>query len=79
MGFPSHPKVHFRPLGFCEGPTLVPVFTNQKKSKEDFRFYEKKVKSENSIIETAAPQAVRAAPPGPFPWDDTQLLSIPPP
>lgn len=24
---------------FCEGPTLVPVFANRKKSEEDFGFY----------------------------------------
>lgn len=34
-------KVLIRPLSFSERPTLVPVFTNRKKSQEDFQFYKK--------------------------------------
>lgn len=30
-------------------PTSVPVSTNQKKSEEDFHFYEKKAKSQNNF------------------------------
>lgn len=37
-------KVHFRPLCFYETSTLVPVYTNQNKSKKDFHFYKKKKK-----------------------------------
>lgn len=35
-------KVPFTPLRFLERLTLVPVFANQKKSEENFHFYEKK-------------------------------------
>lgn len=42
-------KVYFMPPRFYERPTSVPVFVDQKKSREDFCFYEKKAKSENSI------------------------------
>lgn len=31
-------------LSFYERPTLVPVFSNGKKSKEDFHFYKKRLK-----------------------------------
>ena len=34
-------KVRFIPLCFYKRPTFVPVCANQKKSEEDFRFYEK--------------------------------------
>ena len=37
-------KVHFRSLCFYETSTLVPVYTNQNKSKEDFHLYKKKKK-----------------------------------
>ena len=37
-------KAHFIPFQFYEISTLVPVFTNQKKSEEDFDIYEKKGK-----------------------------------
>ena len=45
---PHFSKIHFTPLCFYERPTLVPAFTNQKKSKEHFHFYEK-AESKNSI------------------------------
>lgn len=32
-------KICFMPLSFYETPTLVPTFTNRKKSKENFHFY----------------------------------------
>ena len=38
---PHFSKLCFTPLGFHEGSTLVPVFTNWKKSKENFHFYKK--------------------------------------
>ena len=41
-------KVHFRPLCFYETSTLVPVYTNQNKSKKDFHFYKKKKWRQNS-------------------------------
>lgn len=47
-GIPCFPKVHLMPFHFYER-TLVPVFIKQKKSKEDFCFYKKNTKSENSI------------------------------
>lgn len=34
-GIPYILKVHFTPLRFYKGPTLPPVFANQKKSEED--------------------------------------------
>lgn len=37
-------KILFILLHFKESPTLVPIFSNQKNSKEDFCFYEKKQK-----------------------------------
>ena len=39
---PCFSRVRLTPLGFCGRPTLVPVFANQKKSKEDCCFYGKK-------------------------------------
>jgi len=38
--FSRYLKVCFMLLGFYWRPTLVPVFTNWKKSEEDFCFYE---------------------------------------
>ena len=38
-------KVHFRSLCFYETSTLVPVYTNQNKSKEDFHLKKKKKKA----------------------------------
>lgn len=38
--FPHLPKVCVMPLHFSKRPTLVAVFTNQKKPEEDFHFYE---------------------------------------
>lgn len=40
--YPHFLKVHGRPLHFYEKPTLVLVFPNWKKSKEDFCFNEKR-------------------------------------
>lgn len=37
-GIPCFLEVRVTPLGFYEGPTLTPVFTNQKKPEEDFFF-----------------------------------------
>lgn len=37
-GIPCFLEVHFTPLHFCERPTVVPVFTNQKKLEKDFCF-----------------------------------------
>ena len=42
IGIFSFLKAHFTSFQFYEIPTLVPVFTNQKKSEEDFYIYEKK-------------------------------------
>lgn len=39
--YPRFPKVPIMSLCFYKRPTLVPIFANQKKSKEDFRFYKK--------------------------------------
>lgn len=36
-------EVCFTPFCFWESPTLVPIFTNRKKSEEDFHFYKKKI------------------------------------
>ena len=48
IGIFSFLKAHFTSFQFYEIPTLVPVFTNQKKSEEDFYIYEKKkVKKQN--------------------------------
>lgn len=41
MGIPGFLKVRIMLLHFYERPTLVPVFPNQKKSKEDFTFMNK--------------------------------------
>ena len=37
-------KVHVMPIEFYERPILVHISTNQKKSEEDFYFYEKRQK-----------------------------------
>lgn len=41
---PAFPKLYVMTLGFYERPTLVTVFSNQKKSAEGFRFCENKAK-----------------------------------
>lgn len=41
-GIACFSKVCIMPFHFCESPTLDPAFDNQKKSEEDFSFYEKK-------------------------------------
>lgn len=54
----------YRYVCFYEKLTLVPVFTNQKKSKEDFHFYRKRQVTktvfsvwQGAITEAAAPTA----------------------
>lgn len=44
-GIPCFLKILFILLHFKESPTLVPIFSTQKNSKEDFCFYEKKQKA----------------------------------
>lgn len=61
-GIPCFSKVHFPPIRFYKRPTSVPVFTTQKKSKEDFCFYKEKAKSKNSIVCLAVGFAGRAHP-----------------
>lgn len=56
-GIPCFSKVHFPPIRFYKRPISVPVFTTQKKSKEDFCFYKEKAKSKNSIVWQWALQA----------------------
>ena len=46
-GIFSFLKAHFTPFQFYEVPTLVLVFTNQKKSEEDFDICGKKGKKQN--------------------------------
>ena len=41
-GIPCFLKILFILLHFKESPTLAPIFSTQKNSKEDFCFYEKK-------------------------------------
>ena len=83
-------KVHFRPLCFYETSTLVPVYTNQNKSKKDFHFYKKKKKSEDkialSVCFAASPYQASTLPgqregphPAPSAQNYTQHLSIKPP
>jgi len=44
-------EVQTRPLPFFERPTWVPIFTNRKTSREDFRFYEKgKKQTQRSVF-----------------------------
>lgn len=72
------------PLCFYERPTSVPVFVNQKKSKEDFAFMEKGKMQKLcctfvlpwAIREAAVPQAERVDLPIYFPGSHTQHLSI---
>ena len=56
IGIPHFSKMHFTPLCFYERSTLVLVFANKKKSKQDFHFYEKrrKMKIAFSIYVTAS-------------------------
>lgn len=44
IGIPHFLQVHTMPLGFYGRPTLEPDFANQKKSKEEFRFYKERQK-----------------------------------
>lgn len=62
-------KVHFMPLHFYKTPTLVPVFVNRKKSKEDFisRNNENKCFA-TALLDTMAPMSVYESSP-------VQLLS----
>ena len=49
-------KVCFTPFRFYERPILAPAFSNQKKPKEDFRFYQgKKKKHRQYSVCLAAP------------------------
>lgn len=56
-GIPRFLKVYVRPLYFYERPPLVPVFDNQKKCEEDFRFYEKRHKAELGVLQRAVTEA----------------------
>lgn len=69
--------------GLYRRPTLVPVLANQKKSKEDFCFYEKRQKVKKfSVCFAASPyrgsvQPSRKRDPARLlPWNCTQKLSI---
>lgn len=44
IGIPCFLKVRIMQPHFYEKPTLVPVFTNRKKTEEDFRSYEKRLR-----------------------------------
>lgn len=81
-------KVHFRPLCFYETSTLVPVYTNQNKSKEDFHSYKKKSEDKIALSICFAASAYQGSTlpgqregphPAPFPQNYTQHLSIKPP
>lgn len=80
--------LRFMPLRFTllcyhDRPMLAPVFAKQEKAKEDFHFCDKRRKAKivfsicfaAALIEAAAPQAVRVAPPTSFPENYTQCLS----
>lgn len=43
-GIPRFLEVHGMLLHFDERPTIEPIFANQKKCEEDFRFYKKRRK-----------------------------------
>lgn len=49
-GVPHCLKVHTVPLCFYKRPTLVPVFTEEEKSEEDFGFYEKSSDHTNGVL-----------------------------
>ena len=50
IGIPQFLKVHFiKSARFHEKSTWVHVFANHREYKEDFSFYKKKAKSENSV------------------------------
>ena len=73
-GIPHFLKVHFMSLPFYKRPTLIPVFANQKKSMEDFQFYEKRRQAKTvfsvgfaaTVTEAARTPAARGAPPSSF-------------
>ena len=79
-------KFCFMPLYLYRRPTLLPVFTIQKKYKEDFHFYEKKWKVKIAfnvcfagiLIEEAYALRGRMAPPSSFPGYYTQHSIKPP-
>lgn len=48
-GIPCFSKVHFPPICFYKRPTSIPVFTIQKKSKEDF-FTKKRQKAKTALF-----------------------------
>ena len=64
-GIPHFSTVHFTPFFFPKRPTWVPIFTNLKKSKEDFSAYRKikkygkKQKEHSAFVLQWAPQADR--------------------
>lgn len=66
---------------FYERPTLVPVFTSWKKSKEDLHFCEKwrKAKGAVGVGFAARGAGAEAAPPRAFPGNHTQPLIVKPP
>ena len=78
-GSPCFLKVHFIPLPFYKRPTLVPVFTNWKKSKEDFCFYKKRWKWKQhsvfvfqaTVTEASRPWAGQGDLPDSFPGNYT--------
>lgn len=82
---PRFSKVYVITLGFYERPTLVPVFSNQKKSAGGFHFCDNKAKKKENSIQhlfpreplqrQCAPQVVRGSPPISFPGNCTQASS----
>ena len=67
------------PLGFCEGPTLVPGFTDGRKSEEEFCFCEEGHTQKERVQCFAVSgcgdsrhQAGRVAPPSAFPGNCTR-------
>ena len=78
---PRFLKVYIMPLGFYKRPTLVPVFTNWKKSKRIFVFVEKGEMQKQHLVFVwqQAPSGERGAPPGSFPRNHAQHPSVKPP
>lgn len=58
-GIPCFPKVRVTSLCFYERP--VPVFSNGKKSEEDFHFYEKKGKAKIAFRVCSLASCIEAA------------------
>ena len=88
-GIPHFMKVCVMPLCFYQRPTLVPVFTNQKKkkSKDDFCFYKKRQKAKialsvcfaGAMIEAACTPSSERGTAKLLPGNYIQQLSIKPP